>query len=398
MLAGKKIILGVCGSIAAYKAALFLRLLKKEGAEVRVVFTSSASSFIAPLTFEALSGNEVLSDFVVKKDQGWNNHIHLALWADLIVIAPATATTLSRCANGLSDNFLTAVYLSARCPILFAPAMDLDMYTHSAVKNNIDKLRSYGNYILEAGFGELASGLTGAGRMQEPEQILSYIRDFFKISGNFAGKKVLITAGPTYEPIDPVRYIGNRSSGKMGFALAEEFRNRGAEVTMISGPVSLPEPTGIKLIKIEQAQEMYEHCIEIFPSCDIAVLAAAVADFKPTLAAAQKIKKETADTSILLEKTQDIARELGKMKKEQQMLVGFALETENEMENARRKLENKNFNLLVLNSLNDKGAGFAHDTNKITLMFKDNKTRFFELKSKKEVAMDIVECIGELLS
>ena len=398
MLQGKKIILGVCGSIAAYKSALLVRLLVKEGAEVKVIMTASASDFITPLTLSTLSRNPVYSRFV-KDDTGqWNNHVDLGLWADLMVIAPASANTLAKMANGLCDNLLLATYLSARCPVYIAPAMDLDMYMHPATQRNLSLLKDYGNSIIDATHGELASGLVGQGRMAEPEEILQEVKSFFDKKKALTGKKVLITAGPTYEAIDPVRFIGNHSSGKMGYALAHHMALNGAQVTLVSGPSQQSvDHENIELVKVTSAREMYDACMQYFPDADIAVLSAAVADYKPAHTADQKIKKKTNSLTLELVKTQDIAASLGKLKKNGQFTVGFALETENELDNAQNKIKSKNFDLIVLNSLNDKGAGFGHDTNKISIIDKQNNVRNFELKSKTDVAKDIINTIIEVI-
>ena len=394
MLRNKKIVLGVCGSIAAYKAALLTRLLIKQGAEVKIVLTAAAAEFITPLTLATLSKNPVLVDF--KKDESgeWNNHVELGLWADALVIAPASANTLAKMAHGLCDNLLLATYLSARCPVFVAPAMDLDMYQHTATRRNLLHLSEYGNYIIDAEFGELASGLTGTGRMAEPEHIIRYLEDHFSANGLFKGKKVLVTAGPTHEKIDPVRFIGNHSSGKMGYALANGMADKGAQVILVSGPTDLTvDHPNIRLIRVESAGEMYSECIAHYEHADVAVLAAAVADYTPREKSAQKIKKQENGLKLALVKTPDIALELGKIKKPHQINVGFALETENEAENAQKKLTSKNFDLIVLNSLRDMGAGFGHDTNKITIMDKNNSHNF-ELKSKQEVAEDIIAAIS----
>jgi phosphopantothenoylcysteine decarboxylase / phosphopantothenate---cysteine ligase len=396
MLAGKKILLGVSGSIAAYKSAFLVRLLVKEGAEVKVIMTPSAHDFITPLTLATVSKNPVLTHFI-KNDTGvWNNHVDLGLWADAMVIAPASANTLAKMASGICDNLLLAVYLSARCPVFFAPAMDLDMLQHRSTKSNIQKLISWGNHQIDPGHGELASGLVGTGRMAEPEEIIIQLNSFFNIPTPLAGKKALVTAGPTHEALDPVRFIGNNSSGKMGYAIAEELANKGADVMLVSGPtyltVSHPK---IKVVRVTSAEEMYQACISSFANTDITVLSAAVADYKPAQTAEQKIKKSDATFNVELIKTRDIAAELGKLKKKEQFTVGFALETENEKSNAEKKITSKNFDLIVLNSLNDVGAGFGHDTNKITLINKNNKATEFSLKSKKEVATDIVNAIIE---
>jgi phosphopantothenoylcysteine decarboxylase/phosphopantothenate--cysteine ligase len=394
MLAGKKIIVSVSGSIAAYKSALLVRLLVKSGAEVRVIMTTSAKDFITPLTLATLSKNPVLSEFTVGSQGEWNNHVELGLWADAMVVAPASANTLGKMANGLCDNILLAVYLSARCPVFFAPSMDLDMLQHPATKKNIETLIGFGNHFIKTNLGELASGLVGDGRMAEPEEIVQYLADFFSEKKRLTGKKALVTAGPTHEALDPVRFIGNNSSGKMGFAIAEELAREGAEVELISGPTYLTtHVSGIKLTKVVSAEEMYRASSSRFSSADITVLSAAVADYKPTVIADQKIKKTSEHLSIEFTKTHDIASELGKQKQNSQLLVGFALETENEKANALKKIEAKNFDLIVLNSLNDQGAGFSHDTNKISIISKGGAEQKFDLKSKKEVAKDIVEAI-----
>lgn len=394
ILIGKKIILGVCGSIAAYKSAMLARLLVKAGAEVQVIMTPTACDFITPLTLATLSKNPVLVDFSKEKTGEWNNHVSLALWADALVIAPASAHTLAKMASGLCDNLLTAVYLSARCPVYFAPAMDLDMLQHPATVHNIDTLKSFGNHLIEPGFGELASGLTGVGRMAEPESIVKHLAD--ALSGGqrrLKGKKALVTGGPTYEAIDPVRFIGNHSSGKMGFALAESLAYEGAEVNLVSGPAQQhTEHPGISVHYVTSAAQMLDACLRLFADADIAVLSAAVADYRPAAQEKQKIKKKADDLVLTLVPTDDIAKTLGQRKRAGQLLVGFALETENEEANALKKLETKNFDLIVLNSLNDPGAGFGYDTNKVTIL--DGKQKIVsDLKSKKAVAADIVEAI-----
>jgi phosphopantothenoylcysteine decarboxylase / phosphopantothenate---cysteine ligase len=397
MLKDKKILIGVTGSIAAYKTALLIRLLVKEGASVKVVMTPAAKEFITPLTLSTLSKNPVLSEFVKDETGQWNNHVDLALWADAMVIAPASANTISKMAHGLCDNLLLAVYLSARCPILVAPAMDLDMLVHPSTKSNLDKLLSYGNFIIDATHGELASGLVGQGRMAEPEDILRALQQRLG-KGRLTGKKALITAGPTYEAIDPVRFIGNHSSGKMGFAIAEQLSAEGASVTLVTGPTHQhTTDTRINVVNVTSAEEMYTVCDSMFPTSDVTVLSAAVADYKPTVKADQKIKKKNENLVIELTKTQDIAASLGKRKHNGQLIVGFALETEQEKDNALKKLESKNFDLIVLNSLNDRGAGFGHDTNKITLIDRSLKEESFPLKSKKAVAVDIVNAIVKKL-
>lgn len=397
MLQGKKVLLGVCGSIAAYKAALLVRLLVKAEAEVQVVMTTSASSFISPLTLSTLSKRPVLTDFV-KNDLGeWNNHVALGLWADVMLVAPASANTLSKLANGLCDNLLVASYLSAKCPVLIAPAMDLDMYKHPSTVQNLQKLLSYGNTIIDAEEGELASGLYGVGRMAEPEQLMERLERFFSSTSPgraLVGKRVLITAGPTYEAIDPVRFIGNHSSGKMGYALAEVAAKEGATVTIVSGPTHLTTAhPAINVEKVISAEEMFVKTKGHFHEHDIVIFAAAVADYTPETRASRKIKSTHESQVVALKKTIDIAATLGRDKKKNQFIVGFALETDNEKINALEKLKKKNFDLIVLNSLNDAGAGFAHDTNKVTLIDIDNNQETFKLKDKKEVAVDIIEAI-----
>ena len=395
MLVGKKIILGITGSIAAYKTAILVRLLIKSGAEVKVIMTPAAHDFITPLTLSTLSKNPVLTSFSNEDSGQWNNHVELGLWADAMIIAPTSANTLSRMANGLCDNLLLATYLSARCPVFFAPAMDLDMLQHPSTTANIQKLKSYGNHLIDAAFGELASGLVGSGRMAEPEEIIEHLTRFFD-HGKLKGRHALVTAGPTHEALDPVRFIGNNSSGKMGFAIAEELASQGAEVTIVSGPTQqVTSHPHIKTTKVTSAEEMFQACQNIFASADIIVLAAAVADYRPVEVADQKIKKTESELTLTLTKTKDIAAELGKQKTHGQFIVGFALETENEKANAEAKLSKKNFDLIVLNSLKDEGAGFGHDTNKIAIIDRENKVREFSLKSKKEVAVDIVNAIIE---
>lgn len=394
VLSGKKIILGVSGGIAAYKTASFVRLLIKAGAQVQVIMSPASCAFITPLTLATLSKRPVYTQF--EKDFGeWTNHVELGLWADLMIIAPATANTLAKMANGLCDNLLLATYLSAKCPVFFAPAMDLDMFTHPSTKDNISKLKSYGNFEIEAAFGELASGLVGQGRMAEPETMMQTISDFFTNTTNtdLKGKKVVITAGPTYELIDPVRFIGNHSTGKMGFDIANEAANRGANVILITGPTSLKTNNSqVKVIPVTTANEMYQQCHELFPSADILIGAAAVADYRPKTIATQKIKKNDEEFTIVLEKNPDILASLGAIKTKQ-FLVGFALETENEIEYAKSKLKKKNLDLIVLNSLNDQGAGFGKPTNKVTFIDKDFNIFPQELKSKEAVAKDIIDQI-----
>jgi phosphopantothenoylcysteine decarboxylase/phosphopantothenate--cysteine ligase len=399
MLRGRKILLGVCGSIAAYKTATFIRLIKKSGAEVKVIMTASAQTFITPLTLSTLSDNPVYTQFEKDETGEWNNHVELGLWADFFLIAPVTANTLGKLSNGISDNLLNAVYLSARCPVVFAPAMDLDMYQHESVKAAIKKLKSYGNEFIDSEYGELASGLIGEGRMAEPEHLVSYVDEFFNKKARLTGKKVLITAGPTFEAIDPVRFIGNHSSGKMGLELAKIAREEGAEVTMVIGPNNLPDDEfiGITKISITSAQEMFDAAENNFSDSDLVFWTAAVADYTPSKVSKQKIKKSTAELNLPLVKTIDIAFTLGN-KKESQFIVGFALETEDEEKNATEKLKKKNLDLIVLNSLNDKGAGFKHESNKITIIDRDNNSLKFELKSKTEVAKDIINDVAQRIS
>lgn len=395
-LQGKKILLGVCGSIAAYKSAFLLRLFLKEGAEVKVVMTPASTNFISSLSFSTLSKHPVHVD--ISNEDGWNNHVDLGLWADVMIIAPATATTMAKMVGGLADNMLLATYLSAKCPVFFAPAMDLDMWKHASTKRNLNLLAEYGNQLIPVGFGELASGLVGEGRMAEPEQIRDFVIAYFKERHRFDGKRVLITAGPTYEAIDPVRFIGNRSSGKMGVEIAKAFANQGAQVELVLGPSSLKvEHPGITVHRVTSAEEMHREAHRQFDKMDIAVLAAAVADYRPIDVSSEKIKKKDGNMQIELERTKDIAASLGQIKRANQIVVGFALETQNEEANARRKLEKKNFDLIVLNSLRDKGAGFKHDTNKVTIINKHNGATHYELKSKAAVALDILDAVSKQL-
>ncbi|SFB92894.1 phosphopantothenoylcysteine decarboxylase / phosphopantothenate--cysteine ligase [Zunongwangia mangrovi] len=397
VLRGKKILLGITGGIAAYKTASLVRLFIKAGAEVRVVMTPAAKDFITPLTLSTLSKNEVYSSFTEDEDEVWNNHVELGLWADLMLIAPATANTLSKMATGNSDNFLLATYVSAKCPVFFAPAMDLDMYKHPSTKNSFETLKNYGNFMIPAGTGELASGLSGEGRMAEPEEIFQFLEDHLSASLPLKGKHVMITAGPTYEAIDPVRFIGNHSSGKMGYEIAKAAADLGAEVTLISGPTHLQiAEDHINLIKVVSTQDMYDAVMANFETADVVIAAAAVADYKPESVADQKIKKADETLTIRLTKTQDILRSLGE-RKQHQKLIGFALETNNELENAKAKLQKKNLDFVVLNSLQDKGAGFKNDTNKVSFVFQD-EVKTFGLKPKSEVAVDILNEIIELLN
>lgn len=392
VLSGKRILLGVTAGIAAYKTANLVRLFIKSGAEVQVVMTPASKDFITPLTLSTLSKNPVHSTFYDKEEENelWNNHVELGLWADVFVIAPATANTLSKMTHGTCDNLLLATYLSAKCPVYFAPAMDLDMYKHPSTLESLKKLQEYGNIMIPATSGELASGLVGEGRMAEPEDILSFIEADIASKLPLKGKKVLLTAGPTYEAIDPVRFIGNHSSGKMGFALAKNAADLGAEVFLVTGPTSQQlQHSSVAVIPVSSADEMYEAAHRHFGAADIAILSAAVADYKPKNVASQKIKKKDASLEIALEPTKDILASLGAVK-EHQFLVGFALETQNELENALSKLERKNLDAIVLNSLNDKGAGFATNTNKVTFIDRSKKVIPFELKSKDEVAKDIL--------
>ena len=396
MLKGKHIILGVTGSIAAYKAATLTRLLVKEGANVKVVMTPLAKEFITPLTMATLSKSPIMVDFYNPENGDWNSHVDLGLWADLYLIAPASANTIGKMAGGIADNLLLTTYLSAKCPVMVAPAMDLDMYKHPATQRNLKVLQSFGNIIIEPESGELASGLIGKGRMEEPERIVAFIADYFARQEDFKGKKVVVTAGPTYEKIDPVRFIGNYSSGKMGLAIAEEFAGRGAEVVLVCGPVNLKTShPAIRRVDVESAAQMYEVTSKEFVNSDVAVLSAAVADFTPKEKADHKIKRGKDD--LLLELTKDIAAELGRIKTASQLLVGFALETNDEEVNALSKMQRKNLDMIVLNSLNDKGAGFSVDTNKVTILDKAGDKTVYELKTKVEVAKDIVDQIASRL-
>ncbi len=399
MLKGKKIVLGITGSIAAYKAAYLTRALIKKGAEVQVVITPAGKEFITPVTLSALTGKPVVSEFFTANDGTWHSHVDLGLWADAMVIAPATASTLGKMANGIADNMLITTYLSMKAPIFIAPAMDLDMYAHPSTQKNLDTLKSFGNMIIEPATGFLASKLEGKGRMEEPDIIVSQLESFFENGNKLSKKKILITAGPTYEKLDPVRYIGNYSSGKMGFALAEACANRGAEVILITGPVNLSvNHPMIKRIDVESADQMYQNATHFFPNVDGAILCAAVADYKPASFSENKIKRKDGDKiSIELIPNPDIAASLGKMKKKGQIIAGFALETNDEEKNAQIKLKKKNLDFIVLNSMNDAGAGFRADTNKITILFPNNSKKVFPLKSKTAVANDIADELENLL-
>jgi phosphopantothenoylcysteine decarboxylase/phosphopantothenate--cysteine ligase len=393
VLAGKHILVGITGGIAAYKVATLVRLLVKEGAEVKVVMTETAKRFITPLTMATLSKNPIAVDFFNPENGEWNSHVKLGLWADAYIIAPATANSIGKMAAGIADNLLLTTYLSAKCPVFVAPAMDLDMYKHLAVSTNIETLKSYGDTIIDAEAGELASGLEGKGRMAEPETIVDYLNSYFDAS--FSGLHALVTAGPTYERIDPVRFISNFSSGKMGYAIAETLAQQGADVMLVSGPTNLlPLHPNIRRVNVTSANEMYEECMRLFPSCNIAVMCAAVADFTPERQEDSKIKQKT-DLTIALTKTKDIAAELGRIKRNDQILAGFALETDNELANAHEKLKAKNLDFIVLNSLNDTGSGFGVDTNKITIIDSDGTEILFETKPKKDVAKDITTYIQQ---
>lgn len=401
MLKGKKIILGITGSIAAYKAAFLVRLLVKNGADVKVIMTPTAREFIAPLTLSTLSGHPVLIDLFQKDSGEWTNHVDLGLWADLMIVAPVTANTMAKMATGTADNLLLTVYLSARCPVILAPAMDMDMFLHPATQSNLETLKENRNLIIDASIGELASGLSGQGRMEEPEQILHEIVEFFdKKSPELPlnGKKILVTAGPTYEAIDPVRFIGNYSSGKMGVALVDSLVAKGAEVHLVAGPMSILTDSGsvYKLYNVTSAEEMYQKSIELFPEMDGAILSAAVSDFAPQESSDKKIKSKQENLVIRLKPTKDIAAKLGQLKSGKQWLVGFALETHDEVKNAQGKLKKKNLDLIILNSLKDHGAGFGGDTNKISIIDRQGKIELFGLRSKTEVAKDIVDSIINL--
>ena len=401
MLTGKKILLGITGSIAAYKIPLLVRLLKKDGADVRVVMTPSAKDFVTPLTLSTLSGNPVLSHGFDEQTGKWDSHVELGLWADLFVVAPASANTMAKMAYGMADNYLLTVCLSAKCPIMFAPAMDLDMYKHPATQQNIKTLIERGCIFVAPSSGELASGLCGEGRMEEPQKIYERIKSFFQTKQNFKGKKVLITAGPTYEAIDPVRFIGNHSSGLMGIEIARAFADQGAEVTLVLGPSSISvNKKNVNVLPVTSAKEMYEAVTAFFPKTDIAVLSAAVADFRPEMVADQKIKKnpDNDTLTIKLVKTEDILKSVGGMKTENQTVVGFALETENGLENAKKKLHTKNIDLIVLNEMNESGVGFKTKTNKVSIITKNDQVTTYNLKPKNEVALDILNAIYQYIN
>jgi phosphopantothenoylcysteine decarboxylase/phosphopantothenate--cysteine ligase len=396
MLEGKKILLGVTGSIAAYKSLLLVRLLIKVGAEVKVIMTPAAKDFVTPLSLSTLSKNPVLIDLF--EENSWSNHVELGRWSDMMLIAPLSCNTLAKMANGLCDNLLLAVYLSATCPIVIAPAMDEDMWKHPSTKANLSKLESFGNKIIPVEKGELASGLYGDGRMAEPETITKFLSNIFFLDNSLAGKKALVTAGPTYESLDPVRFIGNHSSGKMGIAIATELAERGAKVDLVLGPSSLKiNHPNIIVKNIESSEEMYEACMEKFPSSDISIMSAAVADYKPITKSKEKIKKNNDTFTLELTKTKDILKSLGQQKRDDQLLVGFALENNNEREYALNKLKSKNADMIVLNSLNDQGAGFGFDTNKITIFDRDGNEFGYDQKSKQQVAKDIVDRIIKML-
>ena len=399
MLKGKKVVLGITGSIAAYKSCLIIRALVKQGAEVQVVITPAGKEFITPITLSALTHKPVVSEFFSQRDGTWNSHVDLGLWADAMLIAPATASTIGKMANGIADNMLITTYFSMKAPVFVAPAMDLDMYAHPSTQKNLETLKQYGNHIIEPQSGFLASGLEGKGRMEEPENIVKALDSFFEAAAQqspLSKKKILITAGPTYEKIDPVRFIGNYSSGKMGFALAAECARRGAEVTLVAGPVGLPTPEGVKRIDVESCQEMFEASVNAFPQMDAAILCAAVADFRPEQTATQKIKREKDDLVIRLQPTHDIAAHLGQMKTGSQRLVGFALETNDEEVNAQKKLKKKNFDFIVLNSTRNKGTTFRSDDNQISIISESGQ-KDYEKKPKTEVARDIIDELSAIL-
>ena len=400
MLKGKHIILGICGGIAAYKSAYLLRLLIKAGVEVQVVITPAGKEFITPVTLSALSGKPVISEFFTANTGSWNSHVDLGLWIDAMVIAPATASTIGKMANGIADNMLVTTYLSAKAPVFIAPAMDLDMFAHPSTQRNLQLLRQYGNHIIEPASGELASHLVGKGRMEEPENIVKVLEEYFAISQSLAGKRIMVTAGPTYEKIDPVRFIGNYSSGKMGYAIAEECASRGAEVVIVSGPVNVKATNKlISVVDVESAQEMYDAAVQEFKNCDAAIMCAAVADYCVENQSTHKIKREHDELPVIkLKKNPDIAATLGLMKSGKQVLAGFALETDNEEANAVEKLRRKNLDFIVLNSLNEPGAGFKTDTNRVTIIDNTGLSREYSLKAKRLVACDIVDVLIEKMS
>ena len=401
MLTGKKILLGITGSIAAYKIPLLVRLLKKDGAEVRVVMTPSAKDFVTPLTLSTLSGNPVLTYGFDEKTGKWDSHVELGLWADLFVVAPVSANTMAKMAYGIADNYLLTVCLSVKCPIMFAPAMDLDMYKHPATQHNIKTLIERGHIFVSPSSGELASGLCGEGRMEEPQKIYEKIKSFFQTKQNFKGKKVLITAGPTYEAIDPVRFIGNHSSGLMGIEIARAFADQGAEVTLVLGPSNISvNKNNVNLLPVTSAKEMYDAVMAIFPKTDIAVLSAAVADFRPEIVADQKIKKNPDNDTFIIKlvKTEDILKSVGSVKTDNQTVVGFALETENGLANAKKKLHTKNIDLIVLNEMNESGVGFKTKTNKVSIITKNDQVTEYDLKPKNEVALDILNAIYQYIN
>ena len=401
MLTGKKILLGITGSIAAYKIPLLVRLLKKDGADVRVVMTPSAKDFVTPLTLSTLSGNPVLTYGFDEKTGKWDSHVELGLWADLFVVAPASANTMAKMTHGIADNYLLTVCLSAKCPIMFAPAMDLDMYKHPATQQNIKTLIERGCIFVAPSSGELASGLCGEGRMEEPQKIYEKIKAFFQTKQNFKGKKVLITAGPTYEAIDPVRFIGNHSSGLMGIEIARAFADQGADVTLVLGPSNISvNKNNVKVLPVTSAKEMYDAVMAMFPKTDIAVLSAAVADFRPEIVADQKIKKNPDNDTftIKLVKTEDILKSVGNIRTDNQTVVGFALETENGLANAKKKLHTKNIDLIVLNEMNESGVGFKTKTNKVSIITKNDQVTEYDLKPKNEVALDILNAIYQYIN
>lgn len=398
MLEGKKIILGITGSIAAYKAAYLTRALIKKGAEVQIVMTPSGKEFITPVTLSALTGKPVVSEFFTANDGTWHSHVELGLWADAMLVAPATASTIGKMANGIADNMLITTYLSAKCPVFVAPAMDLDMFAHPSTQHNLERLRSYGNHIIEPATGELASHLEGKGRMEEPDRIVACLENFFSRRQSLAGRKIVITAGPTYEKIDPVRFIGNYSSGKMGFALAADCAARGAEVVLVAGPVSLSTPPSVRRIDVESAAQMYDAATREFSDADAALCCAAVADYAPAAYSEQKLKRTGENLVLTLSPNKDIAAELGRMKRAGQCVAGFALETEHETVNAQEKMQHKNLDFIVLNSLREQGAGFRIDTNKVTIFEQNGNKTEYPMKSKREVAVDIVDVLSEYIA